>query len=78
MCIYCGKLFKREPICFKCYEDPEMRDHTCDFDECIIEGDCGGSSVYPDDDPKLRKVPNSDLREQFRQYDGIAPGIGSG
>lgn len=50
-----------------------MREHTCDFDEALVEGYCPGSP-----DPNVHEISDKDLRESFLENDGITPGIGFG
>jgi hypothetical protein len=78
ICIYCGALFPRDPICYKCYEDPAMKEHTCDFDEALVEGICGGPATDPNEG--VCQVPSGDLREAIWTPDssGFHPGVGAG
>jgi hypothetical protein len=78
ICIYCGALFPRDPICYKCYEDPAMKEHTCDFDEALVEGICGGPATDPSEG--VCQVPSRDLREAIWTPDssGFHPGVAAG
>ena len=70
ICIYCGGRYERKPICPKCYEDPELKEHECEFGEALVEGFCPWAA------PKnhVHDVTEQELRIDFID-NGHAPGI---
>jgi hypothetical protein len=53
-----------------------MKEHTCDFDEALVEGICGGPATDPTEG--VCQIPNRDLRETGGETVGIYPGMGFG